>query len=174
MLNVIIDIEADGAIIGKHSMISFGAVIVDKKRDLKKTFYRELKPIGEDYNPEALAVSGFSREETLKFEEPAVVMKEFFDWINSHGEDRAKLFSDNAGYDASWINWYFLTYVGKNPFGWTSEDISSLFKGVKGNMKASFKPLRKSAHTHNALDDAMGNAEAILAIEKKFKMNFFL
>lgn len=174
MIKIVMDIEADGPIIGKHSMISFGAVIIDKKRDLKETFYRNMRPVGEDYIPEALAISGFSREETLEFDSPEKVMKEFNEWILSFNQKRAKLLSDNSGFDASWVNWYFLTYIGSNPFGHSSEDIGSMFKGIQKNMKASFKYLRKSKHTHNALDDAMGNAEALLAMEEKFNMNLLL
>ena len=174
MIKIVVDIESDGPIIGKHSMISFGAVVLDKERNLKKTFYRELKPIGEEYIKEALAVSGFSREETLIFEDPKKVMQEFYLWIQSFNDKRAKLMSDNSGYDASWINWYFLTFVGENPFGHSSEDIGSMFKGIQKNMKANFKFLRKTNHIHNALDDAIGNAEALLEMERKYNLNLLL
>ena len=59
--NVMIDIESDGPCPGMHSMICFGAVIVEA--GLQRTFYATLKPISETYVPEALAISGFSREE---------------------------------------------------------------------------------------------------------------
>lgn len=49
-------------------MVSFGAVIVDEKLD--RTFYGKLKPISEKWLPEALNVSGHTREETMKFDEP--------------------------------------------------------------------------------------------------------
>ena len=56
-----VDIESDGPIPGDFSMISFGAVLVDSALD--KTFYGQLKPISDLYIPEALAVSGFTRDE---------------------------------------------------------------------------------------------------------------
>jgi hypothetical protein len=34
---------------------------------------------------------------------------------------------------------------------------------------ASFKALRKTKHTHHPLDDATGNAEALLVMLKEFK-----
>ncbi|MEA2028142.1 MAG: hypothetical protein U9N49_04135 [Campylobacterota bacterium] len=37
-------------------------------------------------------------------------------------------------------------------------------------MRVHFKHLRKTAHTHNALDDAIGNAEALLKIVKKYDL----
>ena len=56
-------------------MISFGAVIFDEK--LNKTFYGKLRPNSENWIPEALKVSGFSRKETLEFSDPKEVMSEF-------------------------------------------------------------------------------------------------
>lgn len=37
-------------------------------------------------------------------------------------------------------------------------------------MSASFKEFRVTKHTHNALDDAIGNAEALLTISKNEKV----
>jgi DNA polymerase III alpha subunit (gram-positive type) len=121
MSYIVVDVESDGGLLGVNSMVCFGAVIVDKEGKLDKTFYGELKPISNIWNPGALAVSGFTREEHEKFKDPHVVMSEFAHWLRMNNEGGAPiLISDNNGYDASWINWYFLTYVGNNPFGWTS------------------------------------------------------
>lgn len=79
MSYIVVDIKADGPIPGDYSMICFGAVIVDKNLD--KTFYGNLKPISENFNPEALAISGFNRNETLEFNDPTNVMLEFEKWI---------------------------------------------------------------------------------------------
>ncbi len=49
MSYIMVDIEADGAIPGDYSMISFGAVIVDDKLD--RTFYGKLKPISDKWIP---------------------------------------------------------------------------------------------------------------------------
>ncbi len=57
---VMIDVESDGPIPGDYSMVCFGAVIVEP--GLNRTFYRRLKPISDQFIPEALAISGFSRE----------------------------------------------------------------------------------------------------------------
>lgn len=63
-----VDIEADGQVPGDYSMVCFGAIIVEPS--LSRTFYGQLKPILDKWDPEALKVSGFSREETLKFDDP--------------------------------------------------------------------------------------------------------
>ncbi|MGI0072274.1 MAG: hypothetical protein ACREA3_00470 [Nitrosotalea sp.] len=54
-----VDIEASGPIPGEYSMLSLGACVV---YDTSKTFYREFKPISENYLAEAIQVSGFSLE----------------------------------------------------------------------------------------------------------------
>jgi hypothetical protein len=62
---IMVDIEADGPIPGDYSMVSFGAVVVEP--GLERTFNGELRPISKKFVPEALAVSGFTREQTLAF-----------------------------------------------------------------------------------------------------------
>lgn len=158
--NVSIDIESDGPCPGMHSMVCFGAVIVES--GLQRTFYAELKPISEIYIPEALAISGFSRADVLKFPEPRDAMQNFEAWLNKNIDGRPVLWSDNNGYDAAFINYYFWQQLGRNPFGWSSANIGSFYKGLERDTYATFKHLRETKHTHNPVDDAKGNAEALL------------
>jgi hypothetical protein len=81
---VMVDTEADGPIPGDHSMVSFGAVIVEPC--LARSFYGRLKPISEAWLPDALRVSGHTREETLAFDEPKVVMAQFADRLKQNVE----------------------------------------------------------------------------------------
>src|SRR5277367_4482215 len=85
MTYIMVDIEADGPIPGDYSMVCFGAVVVEPS--LSKIFYGQLKPMSSQWIPEALAVSGFTRDETLQFEPPRRVMERFDGWLenNSHG-----------------------------------------------------------------------------------------
>ena len=166
---VVVDVESDGEIIGLHSMVCFGAVIVEN--GLKKTFYGKTAPISTSYKPEALAVSGFTREQHGEFDEPEGVMKNFAKWLTDNCKGKPVLISDNNGYDASWINWYFHTFTGANPFGWSSRRIGDLFCGFYNNMFYNWKQHRKTRHTHNPVDDAKGNAEALLYLkEQGFKL----
>lgn len=165
---VVVDVESDGPILGEHSMVCFGAVILDKQLD--KTFYGQTKPISESYESEALAVSGFTREEHEKFDEPQKVMKEFANWLKLHVSSPV-LISDNNGYDASWINYYFHKFYGSNPFGWSSRRIGDLFCGYFNDPYYKWKKHRKTSHTHHPVDDAKGNAEALLyLIDQGFKL----
>ena len=58
-------------------------------------------------------------------------------------------------------------FLGRNPFGFSGRRIGDLYAGlVKDASKATeWKKYRVTAHTHNPVDDAKGNAEAL----KKFK-----
>lgn len=111
---VVVDVEADGAIPHKYSMVCFGAVVVEP--NLSKTFYGKTKPISDEFVPEALAVSGFSREEHLMFDEPAEVMKQFADWLKENVKESPVFISDNVAFDWQWINYYFHFFTGKNRF----------------------------------------------------------
>jgi hypothetical protein len=158
--DVSIDVESDGPCPGMHSMISFGAVIVEA--GLQRTFYAELKPISQLWVPEALAVSGFTRDQTMKFKDPRDAMQNFLIWLTKQVEGRPIFWSDNNGYDAGFMNYYFWQQLGHNPFGWSSANIGSYYKGLRKDTYATFKHLRETKHTHNPVDDAKGNAEALL------------
>ncbi len=160
--NISVDIEADGPAPGIYSMVCFGAVIVEA--GLQRTFYAELKPVSDIWLPDALAVSGFSREQTLKFPDPRDAMQNFEIWLNKNVEGRPILWADNNGFDAGFMNYYFWKFLGRNPFGWSSSNIGSLYKGVVGDPHAKFTHLRETKHTHNPVDDAKGNAEALMKI----------
>jgi len=159
-----VDIEADGPIPGDYSMICFGAVIV--MPGLEPSFYGRLRPISERWVPESLAVSGFMREETLAFDDPHMVMEEFRTWIETQGKGRPIFISDNNGFDWQFINWYFHHFCGGNPFGYSSVNLGSLYKGMMKDMFVNFKHLRKTRHSHHPVDDARGNAEALLAMQE--------
>ena len=102
------------------------AVLVEP--GLTRTFYGRLKPVSDKWVPEALAVSGFSREETLKFEEPAKVMRRFDGWVRENSRGRPMFIADNNGFDWQFINWYFHHFLGRNPFGFSSTNLGSLYK----------------------------------------------
>ena len=172
MSYIMIDIEADGPIPGDYSMVCFGAVVVEP--GLAREFYGQLGPISENFVPEALAVSGFSREETLAFPEPEGVMRRFAEWIAEVGAGRPMFISDNNGFDWQFINWYFHHFTGANPFGFSSTNLGSLYKGLVRDTTKNFKHLRKTKHSHNPVDDAMGNAEALLHMKEKMGLGIAL
>jgi hypothetical protein len=110
-------------------MVCFGAVLVDE--NLKTTFYGKLKPVSEKFNPEALAVSGFTREETMDFDDPEEVMLKFEEWIKENSKGRPVFISDNNGFDWMFICWYFHHFIGRNPFGFSSRRLTDLYCGLE-------------------------------------------
>ncbi len=160
-----VDIESDGPIPGDYSMVCLGAVIVEP--GLERTFYGQLQPISDQFVPEALAVSGFSRDETMAFDDPHAVMQRFADWIAAESRGRSIFISDNNGFDWMFVCWYFHHFLGRNPFGFSSQNLGSLYKGMVKNTFETFKHLRKTRHTHHPVDDARGNAEALLAMREQ-------
>ncbi len=172
MTYVMVDVESDGPIPGDYSMVCFGAVIVEPS--LSRTFYGELRPISEGWVPEALAISGFTREETLSVVVPKEVMERFATWLNKNFKRRYYFISDNNGYDWQFINWYFHHFLGDNPFGFSSQNLGSLYKGLVRDAFQNFKHLRRTAHTHHPVDDAMGNAEALLHMKQEMGLKIRL
>lgn len=172
MAYIMVDVETDGPIPGDYSMISLGAVLVNEKLD--QTFYGQFRPISEKFIPEALAVSGHSREETLQFDDPAQVMIRFQEWIKSVCTDRPIFISDNNGFDWMFVCWYFHHFLGSNPFGHSSYNLGSLYKGMEKDTFKNFKHLRKTTHTHHPVDDARGNAEALLVMKREMGLKIKL
>lgn len=163
---VMVDIESDGPCPGLFSMVCFGAVVVEQ--GLTRTFYGETAPITPNYDPVALSISGFSREQHEKFPNPTETMKLFDDWLRSLGKDKLMFISDNNGFDWQFINYYMHAYVGSNIFGFSSTNLGSLYKGIVRDTRKNFKHLRVTRHTHNPVDDAKGNAESFLEIQKRW------
>lgn len=166
----VVDIESDGPIPHKNSMVCFGAVKVDPKLDA--TFYGKTAPISDVWLPDALAISGFSREEHLTFPDPEATMKAFVEWVKASTKGRPVFISDNLAYDWQWINYYTHYYVGENPFGFSGRRIGDFYSGLEKDWfkTSEWKKFRKTTHTHNPVDDAKGNAEAILEIAKQYKI----
>ncbi len=161
-----VDVETSGPIPGMYDLLSIGACIIDKPN---KTFYCELKPVSNNADPEALAVTGFSLDKLAQDGlSPVLAMKEFDIWINVHiKENEIPVFVGfNVAFDWSFINYYFIKYLGRNTFGFTSLDIKSLYMGRCGGSWSDTKSSKilerlnpSIVSNHNALQDALFQAE---------------
>lgn len=165
---IMVDVETDGPVPGLFSMTELGAVYIDPGGKLDKSFYAKFAPISNEFQQGALDVTGYSREETLKFPDPNIGMMEFNGWLQGIKsiDGSVRFISDNNGFDWQFVNYYFWDFHDFNPFGHSSTNLGSLYKGMERSMKANFKYLRKTKHTHHPVDDARGNAEALLAMRK--------
>ena len=169
-----VDVESDGPIPGKYSMIEIGAVKVNN--ELNKTFFGKLRPITKNYKQSALDVTGYSREETMLNPLAEITMLEFSNWVVANNTSGKPIFiSDNNGYDWMFTCWYLHTFVNNtNVFGWSSRRLGDLYCGLMRNTYARWKHLRKTKHTHNPVDDAMGNAEVLLHMKHKMGLKISL
>src|SRR5690606_12597539 len=91
----------------------------------------------------------------------------FAEWVNANSPKRRFFISDNNGFDWQFVNWYFHYFLGSNPFGFSSQNLGSLYKGFVKDTFKNFKHLRRTKHTHHPVDDAKGNAEALLALREQ-------
>ena len=161
-----VDVEATGPCPGLYSMTELGAVVVEEP--LARTFYAKLRPIeGTALDKDATRVMGYDPATFSDWPDPQGEMRRFGEWLDGLGK-RPMFVSDNPGFDFQFVNYYFWKFCGRNPFGHSSTNLGSLYKGAAGDMYQSFKHLRVTPHTHNPVDDAMGNAEAMIAIAKRF------
>lgn len=160
-----VDVEASGPIPGEFSMLSLGACVAGNTRD---TFYAELKPLNDNFDKRALEVSGLSMSELkVKGEKPAEAMGRFEKWIKEMSGDNKPVFvAFNATFDWSFSHWYFVRFLGRDPFGISGLDIKAYYMGMKKTQwrETAKKQVRakfpsKQRHTHNALDDAIEQAE---------------
>jgi DNA polymerase III epsilon subunit-like protein len=163
---VSVDIEADGPIPGDYSMISLGAAVVARQG---RTFYRELKPISARFVPEALEVSGLDRDKLLvEGVEPLAAMHDFAGFLADVSPGKRPVFVGfNATFDWMFINWYFIHFIGKNPFGISGLDIKAYYMAALGKRRWADTTKRRfdkrflpnAPHTHNALEDAREQGE---------------
>jgi hypothetical protein len=177
------DVETDGPIPGPFSMLSFALVpagTFDGKRFIvpqhsRATFYRELRPISEQFQPEALQINGLDRDRLLRQgESPEEAMTEAARWIkNIVGQAKPILVAYPLSFDWSWLYWYFTKFaVGGSPFNHSlCYDVKTAFavkarvpisQAGKSNLLPSLRP--RNVHTHNALEDAIEQAEIFASI----------
>ena len=170
-----VDIETSGPIVGEHSMLALGACIVDEP-DIQ--FSALLKPISEAVVPEAMNVVGhdlsfFATRGQEQFE----AIESFRKWVVKSSCGRRPVFvAFNSPFDWSFVNWYLLTFGGENPFGVSALDIKAFYAGMTGvdwadtrssKLPDEFRSTRE--HSHNALDDAIEQAEIFSKMRARVK-----
>lgn len=172
------DVETDGPIPGPFSMLSFALIYAgrfdgsrfERPDSYDVSFYRELKPISDEFEFEALRVNGLDRQRLCQEgTDPVLAMTEASQWINSiAGKGRPVLVAYPLSFDWTWLYWYFVRFSAqKSPFNHSlCFDIKTAFAVKAGipisdsgrsNLLPSLRGQR--AHTHHALDDAIGQAE---------------
>jgi hypothetical protein len=172
------DVETDGPIPGPFSMLSFAIVYAgsfdgkrfERPQNYETYFYKELRPISDQFQEEALKVNGLDRDRLYKDGgAPEQVMAEACQWVKKiAGEANPVLVAYPLSFDWSWLYWYFIRFsLEGSPFGYSRcFDIKTALS-VKGRIpscragRARLDPALGSnrAHTHHAIGDAIEQAE---------------
>lgn len=171
------DVEADGPIPGRYSMLSFGLAVASRfdgdtftpAEPRAQTFYRELRPVGEEWLPEAVAASGLDRDALAGGgAEPTQAMAEARAWVESvAGDARPVLVGYPVVFDWMFLHWYFVEYAGESPFGFSGAlDMKTIYQqkarvtlDAAGRTDLPPELRATQPHTHNALDDAVEQAQ---------------
>jgi len=174
------DVETDGPIPGPFSLLSFALVPAGRfdgrtftpPPSYDDVFHRELKPIGDEVDAEALAVSGLDRERLLKEgADPKTALSDAATWVRERAADGVPvLVAYPLSFDWSWLYWYFTRFSDSgSPFAHSRcLDLRTAFaiktgRPIAAAGRANLPPeLRSSrAHTHDARDDAIEQAEIL-------------
>lgn len=169
---VSVDIEASGPSPGTGSLLSIGACLV---KDPQDGFYVELKPLPDlPWSDEAEAVHRLQRDHLEQNGlEPRQAMAAFDAWLADAAVGHRPVFVGfNAPFDWMFVADYFERYLGRNPFGISALDLKAYYMGRHRIARWSETTSRhveqrfrvKTLHSHNALDDARGQAELCLLL----------
>jgi hypothetical protein len=172
------DVETDGPIPGPFSMLSFGLVFAgtfdgrtfERPSSYEVSLYKELKPISDNFQSEALRVNGLDRGRLcLEGESPDKAMTEACRWVKSiAGSAQPVLVAYPLSFDWSWLYWYFLQFSHDgSPFDYSRcFDIKTalavkagipISQAGRSKIDPALRP--RHPHTHNAIDDAIAQAE---------------
>lgn len=172
------DVETDGPIPGPYSMLSFAIVYggsfdgrrFERPTNYDRTFYRELKPISDQFQDEALRVNGLDRMRlSREGVNPEDAMTEASAWIRKiAGDAKPVLVAYPLSFDWTWLYWYFIRFSKDgSPFGYSRcfdlktalavKSATPISEASRSKLRTSLRSKRE--HTHHALDDAIEQAE---------------
>jgi len=172
------DVETDGPIPGPFSMLSFGLVVAGtfdgetfkRPANYGQSFYRELRPVSDEFQIDALRVNGLDRDRLLREGTlPTIAINDAAQWVREiAGAGRPILVAYPLSFDWSFLYWYFIRFSRDgSPFNHSQcFDIKTAF-AVKAHIpiavagRSGLMPSLRSngVHTHNALDDAIEQAQ---------------
>jgi len=179
---VSIDVETDGPIPGRNSMLSLGAALFDDTGMLASTFSRNFNLLGGGAyadpatmrwwgtQPEAWAAH---RQNTVT---PQLGMRDFNDWLEPY--DRPVCMAYPAGFDFMFVYWYQMAFAEYSPFSFSCIDIKTVASVVCNIPYRSVSKrtlpkevLSKKRHTHVAVDDAIEQGEMFFKLREYAKNN---
>ena len=180
-----IDVEASGPVPGIYDMVSIGATVIaqneSKRQELahsRPTFYAEFRPHGGAVDPEATAVHGLTPEHLqANGGDPKEIIETFLTWVKVVANTTRPVAASWGTFDWMWVGYYLEKY-GKRytyPFGPNSMDLKSYYLGLTRGTEWRKSQKRHmpagdlvGVHTHNAMDDAVEQAQMVESWLKKY------
>jgi hypothetical protein len=172
------DVETDGPIPGPYSILSFAIVYAGyfdgrqfkRPNNYERYLYKELKPISENFQEEAMRINKLDRDRLrLEGEAPERAMLEASQWVRSvAGKANPVLVAYPLSFDWTWLYWYFIRFCADgSPFDYSRcFDIKTavavkaaipISQAGRSRIQRSLMSARQ--HTHHAIDDAIEQAE---------------
>ncbi|MCA9527832.1 MAG: 3'-5' exonuclease [Myxococcales bacterium] len=176
-----VDLEASGPVPGLFNLVSIGGVVVRLAGDrhvVGDSFYYEIKPDFEGFDPGAEAIHKLSRAHLEAEGRPArEVLAAITAFVKAQvGPGERPLFvGHNAPFDWMYTAWYFAWAGMENPFGYNALDTKALAMGThRLPWKQTNKERLEALHpglvppdpdlVHNALADARFQADILIAL----------
>ncbi|MDP3439278.1 MAG: exonuclease [Azonexus sp.] len=160
------DVETDGPIAGKHSMLSLGSAAYTADKQLLGTFSVNFDPLpGATPDPKTMAwwatqpaAWAACRQNA---EAPRLAIPRYLAWVKAL-PGKPVFVAYPSAFDFPFVYWYRMEFAGENPFGYSVIDIKTYAMAMlrqpyracgKQSMPAEW--LDPAPHTHVALDDAI-------------------
>lgn len=124
--HIAVSLKTSGPMAPDYSILSIDACAV---RDVRQSFYAEMKPLNSNAVPEALAANGMNMERLKEQgEDPQGATVRFVEWVRKvAGLGRPVYVSSMATLDWSFINWYTRKFAGSNPFAYGAVDLRTYY-----------------------------------------------
>ena len=148
---IMIDLEASGPIIGRHSMTELGAVVGTRARGVIDKVELVIAPISDEV---ITSKDSFARAK-CEGVAPKAAMQRFAEWTKPYRDQKATFIARPSCFDWPWVVWYAWTYLGENPFGFRALCASSWFEALGKRFTVDLP--------HVAVDDAKIQLEHFFA-----------
>ncbi|MGB0749820.1 MAG: 3'-5' exoribonuclease domain-containing protein [Magnetospiraceae bacterium] len=168
-----IDVETDGPIPGRNSMLSLGAVAIDLEKNILGEFSCNLHPLPEA-RPDSETMAWWQTQPAAwqahreHLEQPEPAMVRYLAFLKGLPQ-RPVFMGYPAAFDFMFHHWYLIAFTGEDPCGFQALDLKSYAAAL---LNLPYRESRKEAypkswsenmpHDHTALTDARG--QAILGI----------
>ncbi len=160
------DVEADGPIPGRNSLLSFGSAAFTADKKLVGTFSTNLELL-EEATPDPKTMQWWQTQPEAwaacrnDLKAPAEAMKEYVVWLRQL-PGKPVFVGYPATYDFMFVYWYLIRFTGESPFSHSALDIKTYAMAM---LKTPYRDSTKRnmpqrwfdnyPHTHQALDDAL-------------------